>query len=247
MKGRADEMSIINTNGLPHPNPSPEGEALFWRRHGTLQAPPLQGRGWGGAYPMSLRNIGKRGLQLALLTIATPALAHPGHGPASGLTAGLLHPLTGMDHLLAMLMVGLWSGFAFPKRAWLCPAAFVVFMLAGFVFGASGGRLPIAEMLIIASLVVLGLALTFEAKAPIAAALPLIALFAIGHGFAHGAEMATGESGIAFAAGFVTTTIALHLAGIGLSRAAMRMQARRIGQAVGLAATVAAATMLWSS
>jgi len=191
-----------------------------------------------------LRNIG---VGAFILMLATPALAHPGHGPASGLTAGLLHPLTGLDHLLAMLMVGLWSGFAFPRKAWLCPAAFVLFMLAGFAFGASGGQLPIAEMLVTASLVILGLALTFEARAPITVALPLIGLFAIGHGFAHGNEMAAGENGATFAAGFVATTVALHLAGIGLSRFVLRYRARRVAQAAGLVTMVSAAAMAWSS
>ena len=146
--------------------------------------------------------------------------------------------------MLAMLMVGLWSAFAFPRRVWICPAAFVAFMLAGFAAGVSGLSLPGAELLILASLIILGLALMFERKAPIAAALPVIGLFAIGHGFAHGAEIAPGDSGIAFAGGFVVTTIALHLAGILLARIACLPM---IGRTVGLTATAAAATILWSS
>ena len=168
---------------------------------------------------------GVRLLPLTLLALATPALAHPGHGAESGFVAGLLHPLTELDHMLAMLMVGLFAGVAFARHRWICPAAFVGFMLLGFGFGAHGGHLPIAELLILASLVGLGLALLFEVKPPLAVAVPVIGLFAVGHGFVHGNEMAPGDDGAAFAAGFVTTTILLHAAGLALARAMPRRMA----------------------
>src|SRR3546814_3399121 len=91
-----------------------------------------------------------------------------------------------------MLMVGLWAGIAFPRFWWVCPAAFISFMLGGFAHGAAGGAFPIAEMLILASLVGLALALLADARPPLALSAAVIALFAIGHGFAHGSEMGAG-------------------------------------------------------
>jgi urease accessory protein len=179
-------------------------------------------------------------IPLILFGLSTPAFAHPGHGVESGLVTGLLHPLTGADHMLAMLMVGLFAGLAFPKQTWMAPTAFVAFMLVGFGFGANGGHLPIAEILILASLVCLGLALVFELKPPLAVAVPAIALFAIGHGFAHGSEMASGENGLTFALGFVASTIALHCIGIALSGIALRPQFRQIGKIVGVTDAVVA-------
>lgn len=186
-------------------------------------------------------------LALVLSAIATPASAHLGQGSQAGFFAGLLHPLTGVDHLLTMLMVGLWAGIAFPKRWWACPTAFVGFMLLGFVYDAGGGRMPVAELLILMSLVGLGLALVFEIRPPLAASAAIVALFAIGHGFAHGSEMAEGANGALFAGGFVVTTLLLHAAGLGLSRAAVGLQPRQSGQAVGMLAIVTAATMMWST
>lgn len=188
-----------------------------------------------------------RSLPLALMAVAAPAFAHPGHGDQAGFAAGLIHPLTGLDHLLTMLMVGLWAGLAFPKRWWVCPAAFVTFMIGGFAYGAAGGVLPVAEMLILGSLLVLGLALVFEVKPPLALAAGAIALFAVGHGFAHGSEIGAHADIAGFAAGFVTTTTLLHAAGLALSSAATRIQPRRAGQAIGLIASITATAMMWSA
>lgn len=154
----------------------------------------------------------------ALLIMAAPAHAHPGHRTDAGFMMGLLHPLSGADHLLAMLMVGLWSGLAFPRHWWVCPAAFLLFMAGGFLFGAAGGPLPIAEMLILASLIGLGLALVSAVRLPLTIASGMIGLFAIGHGFAHGQEMGSGGHALRFAAGFLLSTALLHGAGLGLAR-----------------------------
>jgi urease accessory protein len=178
-------------------------------------------------------------LPLTLLALATPAFAHPGH--TTGFAGGMLHPMTGIDHLLAMLMVGLWSGLCLGRYRWTGPAAFVTFMLAGFTYGAAGGALPIAEGVILASLIGLGGLLIFEVKLPVAASAGLIGLFAIGHGFAHGSAMHGSGHDYAFATGLITTTILLHATGIGLSRFA----GRRIGQGTGLFATVTAAALMW--
>ncbi|WP_340314634.1 HupE/UreJ family protein [Rhizorhabdus argentea] len=184
-------------------------------------------------------------IALPFLLAASPALAHAGHGAQSSFAAGLLHPFTGLDHLLTMLMVGLWAGIAFPQRWWVCPTAFMAFMLTGFAYGAAGGTLPIAEMLITASLVGLGVALFADVRAPLAASAGVIALFAIGHGFAHGSEMAAGAGQAQFAGGFLISTAMLHGFGLALSRWATGVGQRRVGQTTGLVAVLAAATMMW--
>lgn len=164
-----------------------------------------------------------------LALFSTPALAHPGHLEISGFAAGLLHPVTGLDHLAAMLLVGLWAGTVFRKQLIIPPLAFVAFMLAGFAFGAVGGVLPLTEMLILASVIVLGAMVLFEVKPPIVAASALIALFAFAHGHAHGAEMPVGANALPFGAGFALMTALLHAAGVGLAMLANRPATRALG------------------
>lgn len=164
--------------------------------------------------------------------LSTPALAHPGHQHISGFMAGLLHPVTGLDHLAAMLMVGLWAGTVFGKQLIVPPLAFVAFMLAGFAYGAMGGVLPLTEMLILASVIVLGAMVLFEVKPPLVIASALIALFALAHGHAHGAEMPAGANAVSFGAGFALMTAALHAAGVGLAMLANRPATRAIGGGV---------------
>ncbi len=170
-------------------------------------------------------------LLLAALTMSAPALAHPGHLQMSGFAAGLLHPLTGLDHLAAMLMVGLWAGTVFRKQLIVPPFAFVAFMLVGFVYGAMGGVLPLTEMLILASVIMLGAMVLFEVKPPLAAASALIALFAFAHGHAHGAEMPTDTNIVSFGAGFALMSAALHAAGVSLALLANRPTARALSGA----------------
>jgi len=160
---------------------------------------------------------------------SAPAFAHPGHLHMSGFTAGLLHPLTGLDHLAAMLMVGLWAGMVFRKQLIVPPLAFVAFMLTGFTYGAAGGILPLTELLIATSVIVLGAMVLFEVKPPLAVASALIALFAFAHGHAHGAEMPADAHVLTFGAGFALMTAALHGAGVGLALLANRPAARAIG------------------
>ena len=156
----------------------------------------------------------------ALFTLlAAPAMAHPGHG-MTGFEAGVVHPLLGADHLLAMLTVGLWSGLALPRRSWAGPAAFLGAMLVGAGLGFGGLALPGAELAITASVVVFGLMVAFarpgQSRAATAATLSAIGAFALFHGYAHAAE-ATGAAS-SFVAGFVAATAALHLAGVAGAR-----------------------------
>lgn len=172
-------------------------------------------------------------LALCALAVATPAVAHPGH------TEGFIHPFTGLDHMLAMLAVGLWSGLVFRTRWQIWPATFAGFMLLGFVAARLGAPFPAVEAVILASVMALGLAVAFDLKLPALVGAGAIAVFGAAHGFAHGAEIAPGASPAQFALGFFAATILLHLAGLGLSFAALRNNARPMARiaGVGLAVT----------
>jgi len=163
--------------------------------------------------------------RLAVTTLvalmATPALAHTGHGDANGFLHGLTHPMLGPDHLLAMLAVGLWSGFVLPSRFWLGAVAFMAAMALGAGLSWTGVAYPAVESVIGASVLVFGL-LTLvsrrgQARAVTTAALAAIAVFASAHGHAHATEAA--GNALAYLSGFLISTAALHLAGIALARA----------------------------
>ena len=155
---------------------------------------------------------------LALLATSGVALAHPGHpghDAASSFLAGFVHPLTGADHLCAMIVVGLWSALT-SKRVWLAPLAFVAMLAAGGLLGMSHWvALPGVEPMIAVSLLVLGLMLATRAKLPVWAGAAVVGAFAIFHGFAHGAELPAEASAMHYLAGFLLATGLLHGIGIG--------------------------------
>lgn len=157
---------------------------------------------------------------LAIVLLATPALAHTGQGEAHGLAHGLLHPLMGLDHVLAMVGVGLIAARIGGRAQLLVPLAFLAMMAVGGVLGASGHGLPFVELGIALSVVVIGLTLALRVTLPTAAAMALVGIFAVFHGQAHGAEMPENASGLAYGLGFVAATALLHAAGLGLGRLA---------------------------
>nr|WP_315493663.1 HupE/UreJ family protein [uncultured Rhodoferax sp.] len=176
-------------------------------------------------------------LLIAACAISTGASAHTGHGTHS-LMEGLAHPF-GADHLLAMLAVGVWSVSALPARqAWQGPATFLLALVLSAVLGASGVTLPYLEHAIALSVVLFGAMLIVAAKPlPKVLGLGLIAAAASLHGLAHGAETpATGFAG--YAAGFLLTTAALHLGGLGLGLSIRRWLAARSTMALGGLGTV---------
>lgn len=191
----------------------------------------------------------KRVLPLVLGSLAFPAiaLAHPGHD-GHELTwdfgAGVVHPLTGWDHLLAMVAVGLWAARLEGKSRWLVPAAFIGAMGIGGLLGQSGTTLPGMEQGIAASLLVLGLLIATGTRLPLFAGMALTAAFAIFHGFAHGAEAPANASGLIYGAGFIAATAMLHLAGLGLGSAlAQRPLVVRIAGGMVAGAGVVAAVL----
>ena len=156
---------------------------------------------------------------LGLLWPALPALAHTGamgDHVHPGFMAGLLHPFTGIDHLAAMLAVGVWSALAV-RPVWVAPLAFVALLGAGALGGLAGVAVPGVEPMIAASLLVTGLLIATRAQWPVRAAALVAGLFAFFHGAAHGMEL----SGVGVAqalAGMLIGSAALHLTGIGLGR-----------------------------
>ncbi len=156
---------------------------------------------------------------LAGFCMASAAMAHTsGQGSlntqvAHAFTAGLVHPWTGLDHLMAMLAVGLWSAMT-NHRWWIAPLVFAQMLLAGALLGLSGLHLPLAEPMIASSLVVLGLLLIGRTTLPVAAGATLVGLFAVFHGYAHGTELADTAHAWQPLAGMVLSTLILHAIGI---------------------------------
>ncbi|MBX5138861.1 HupE/UreJ family protein [Rhizobium lentis] len=158
---------------------------------------------------------------LALAAIALPAVAsaHPVIGEAAGFSHGFAHPISGLDHILAMVMVGVFAFQLGGRAVWLVPTTFVLVMALGGLLGVSGINVPFVETGIALSVVVLGAGVAFNVKAPLAAAAGIIGIFAIFHGHAHGAEMPENAAGGAYAAGFMVATALLHAAGLALGYA----------------------------
>jgi urease accessory protein len=151
-------------------------------------------------------------LATGLLTI--PAHAHITGGMGSGLADGFQHPLTGFDHLLAMVSVGIWGAELGAPAIWLLPIAFPLIMACGGALGVVGAPLPEGELLIALSVLVLGMLVASARRLPIWAALTIVGIFAIAHGHAHGVELPGTADALAFTIGFVLATGLLHLTGI---------------------------------
>ena len=149
-----------------------------------------------------------------LFALTGAALAHTGAGGTSGFAHGFMHPVGGLDHVLAMLAVGLYAAQLGGPALRLVPATFVGVMAGGGALGAMAFALPYVEVGIAISVVVLGLAIALHAGVPTLAAMALVGAFALFHGHAHGAEMPQDASGPAYAAGFMLATALLHGAGI---------------------------------
>jgi urease accessory protein len=144
------------------------------------------------------------------------ALAHPGHEGAGGLLQGLVHPVTGIDHVLAMIAVGLLAAQYGGRALWLVPMSFLVAMAAAGAIGMAGIPVQIVEVGIGLSVVVLGLMIAFQIKPPTLVAMVVVGFFALFHGYAHGSEMPNGLAGLSFATGFLAATGLLLGAGVGL-------------------------------
>ena len=155
---------------------------------------------------------------LVLLQTAGPALAHTGAGTAFSVQSGFLHPLGGLDHLLAMFAVGLLAAQLGGRAIWLVPGAFVVVMMAGALAGFAGIEIRGVEFGITISIVAIALPVAFALGMPAAFAMAYVGFFALFHGYAHGAELPVDADGAPYIAGFVLATALVHAAGIAFGR-----------------------------
>jgi len=198
--------------------------------------------------PSSVRRHLKRG-GLATLLALSPSLAfaHAGHGEAIGFAHGFWHPVGGLDHVLAMVAVGIFAANLGGRALWAVPATFVALMAAGGAFGMYGVAMPFVEIGIAASVIVLGGAVALGWRNwPLGAAMALVGFFAVFHGHAHGAEMPADASAFAYAAGFMLATALLHVAGIGAGIAIGKVgtDAPRLAQGLGAAVAMAGVGLL---
>ena len=152
-------------------------------------------------------------LLVLMETLGTPALAHTSLAHIDTFASGIAHPLGGIDHVLAMIAVGLWAVVAGGRTMWALPTTFVATMLAGFAAARSSAPIPFVEPVILSSVVVLGLLIALAIEAPLMLGASIAGLFGFFHGHAHGAEAAAGNL-IPYAAGVVLTTAALQAGAI---------------------------------
>lgn len=148
------------------------------------------------------------------LLAASAAQAHTGAGSTHGFMYGAEHPFGGLDHLLAMIAVGLWAAQLGGRSLWAVPLTFVGIMSLGGILGMAGIGLPFMEIGILASVLALGVAVAAAVRLPLAWSMSLVGFLALFHGQAHGMEMPADASGVAYAAGFIFATAALHASGI---------------------------------
>jgi len=169
---------------------------------------------------------------LLVLVLSPSVLAHTGPG-GGGFTSGLSHPVGGLDHVLAMLAVGLWGAQLGRPAVWLLPVSFPLVMALGAALGLLGFPLPAVEIGIAVSAIVLGLMVMLEARPPLGLALSVVAFFAVFHGHAHGTELPPGQSGLLYSIGFVIATGLLHATGVAIGLIHPWMAGRLLLRAAG--------------
>ena len=153
---------------------------------------------------------------LGIVLLPNYAWAHVGSGEAGGFLTGMQHPVSGLDHVIAMLAVGLWGAQLGAPAIWILPVVFPMMMAMGGTLGLMGIPLPGVEVGIAVSAVVLGFMVLKEARLKIQLAMVIVAFFAVFHGHAHGTELPAGQSGLLYSIGFVAATGLLHGAGISI-------------------------------
>ena len=185
-------------------------------------------------------NLRKSLFALALFLSPAVAFAHAGNDN-SGLMAGLAHPVFGLDHLLAMLAVGLWAAQQSGAARWALPLTFVATMLIGGLLGFNGLEIPLMETGIAASVLAFGLLVAVAIRLPLVISIALTALFAVTHGVAHGLELPDLASPFGYAIGFIVATAALHAIGFAL----VRFLPQAAAPLVRIAGAASAATGVW--
>jgi urease accessory protein len=158
-------------------------------------------------------------LAIVALVLASPAHAHIIGAGGAGWTQGFSHPFSGLDHILAMVAVGIWAAQTGRPALWVLPVAFPLAMAFGGLLGVAGVPVPGIEAGIAASVLGLGVLIAFQVKPPLALSIALVALFALFHGHAHGTELPQAASPVLYGLGFVVATAILHLIGVGIGLA----------------------------
>ena len=188
------------------------------------------------------------GLSMVLLLGgASGAHAHVEEGLAGSFVTGLAHPLSGLDHVLAMVAVGLWGAQLGAPAVWVLPVAFPVMMAMGGMLGLMGLPLPGIEYGIAASATLLGAAVMCAVRAPLGVAAVLVGFFAIFHGHAHGTELPPGQSALLYSMGFVIATGGLHTAGIGIGATHRWGWGRTLLRVAGAAVAVGGVFFMWKA
>ncbi len=181
-----------------------------------------------------IRSVSVAALAAAFALVSGAAQAHTGGDATHGLMHGFAHPVGGLDHLLAMVGVGLWAAQQGGRALWLVPASFLVMMAVGGVMGMAGVALPAVELGIAGSVLFIGVLIGLSQKLPVGLGMALVGVLALFHGQAHGAEMPVEASGALYAIGFLAATAVLHGVGIGLAlagRTLLTATALRLGGA----------------
>jgi urease accessory protein len=177
---------------------------------------------------------------VAIVALFLPgaALAHVGVGMTSSFAAGVDHPFSGLDHIAAMVAVGLWAALKGGRALWVWPAAFVGVMLIGGGLGMAHLPLPFVEQGILASVMVLGLLVALAIDLPVAVGAAIISLFALLHGHAHGTEVAENMGGLEYMLGFAIATASLHAIGLSVGLLLSSIRMRPVVRAAGVACVV---------
>jgi urease accessory protein len=183
----------------------------------------------------------------ALTGFSSAAFAHVGDHSGMSFAEGLVHPFTGFDHMLAMVAVGLWASQLGRPAIWLLPLTFPVVMAIGAAFGVSGRELPLVEIGMASSVLVLGAAVALALRPTLVVSAALVAFLALLHGYSHGVELPADVSALTYGAGFVAATLALHTIGIAIGLCAnaipLRYVARTAGAAIAAVGVVLLATV----
>jgi urease accessory protein len=183
---------------------------------------------------MSLRIFRCLPLAVAGLILPQTAFAHEQVGVGGGLVSGFLHPLTGIDHLIAMVAVGIWGAQLGAPAIWVLPITFPLVMAIGGVLGILHVPLPMPEVMIALSALILGAAVAVRMRLPFATAAVVVAVFAIFHGYAHGVELPKSANPLAYGVGFMVSTGLLHLCGITIGTLTRWPAGERLIQGLGV-------------
>lgn len=191
----------------------------------------------------SLRTIQLFAIMISLFATSL-IFAHAGHGDSDGFLHGLTHPVGGLDHILAMVAVGVWAAMLGGRAVWMVPTSFIALMAIGGAMGMSGVAFPFVEQGIGGSVLVLGVLIAIAARLPVYVASGIVGAFALFHGVAHGAEMPFTESGLGYGLGFLVATAILHLIGVGIGIGAERIAAPAFVRTAGAGVAVVGGLLL---